>query len=32
VDRRTTDNVGVGPAASYYDDLSKLPILNIDPD
>ncbi len=31
-DIRTTDNVGVGPAASYYDDLSKLPIMNIDPD
>jgi putative redox protein len=31
-DIRTNDNVGVGPAASYGDDLSELPIPNIDPD
>jgi hypothetical protein len=31
-DIRTNDNVGVGPAASYDDDLSELPIPNIDPD
>src|SRR6266480_3129602 len=31
-DIRTNDNVGVGPAASYDDDLSDLPIPNIDPD
>ena len=29
-DIRTNDNVG--PAASYEDDLSELPIPNIDPD
>ena len=31
-DIRTNDNVSVGPAASYDDDLSALPIPNIDPD
>jgi putative redox protein len=31
-DIRRSDNVGVGPAASYDDDLSELPIPNIDPD
>ena len=31
-DIRTNDNVGVGSAASYDDDLSELPIPNIDPD
>jgi putative redox protein len=31
-DIRTNDNVGVRPAASYDDDLSELPIPNIDPD
>ncbi len=31
-DIRTNDNVSVGPAASYDDDLSELPIPNIDPD
>ena len=31
-DIRTNDNVGVGPAASYDDDLSELPIPNIDAD
>src|SRR5262247_1608772 len=31
-DIRTNDNVGGGPAASYDDDLSELPIPNIDPD
>ena len=31
-DIRTNDNVGVGRAASYDDDLSELPIPNIDPD
>jgi putative redox protein len=31
-DIRTNDNVGVGPAASYDEDLSELPIPNIDPD
>ena len=31
-DIRTNDNVGVGPAASYDDDLSELPIPNVDPD
>jgi putative redox protein len=31
-DIRTNDNVGVGPAANYDDDLSELPIPNIDPD
>jgi putative redox protein len=31
-DIRTNDNVGVGAAASYDDDLSELPIPNIDPD
>jgi putative redox protein len=31
-DIRTNDNVGVGPAASYDDDLSELPIPNIYPD
>jgi putative redox protein len=30
-DIRTNDNVGVGLAASYDDDLSELPIPNIDP-
>jgi putative redox protein len=29
---RTNDNVSVGRAASYGDDLSELPIPNIDPD
>ena len=29
---RTNDNVGVGRAASYDDDLIELPIPNIDPD
>lgn len=29
---RTNDDVSVGPAASYDDDLSELPIPNIDPD
>jgi hypothetical protein len=28
----TNDNVGGGRAASYDDDLSELPIPNIDPD
>src|SRR3954464_12027409 len=28
----TNDHVGAGPAASYDDDLSELPIPNIDPD
>jgi putative redox protein len=31
-DINTNDNITVGPAASYEDDLSKLPIPNIDPD
>lgn len=31
-DIRTNDNVGIGPAASYDDDLSELPIPYIDPD
>jgi putative redox protein len=31
-DIRTNDNVGVGPATSYDDDLSELPIPNIYPD
>ena len=31
-DIRTNDNVSVGRAASYDDDLSELPIPNIDPD
>jgi putative redox protein len=31
-DIRTNDNVSVRPAASYDDDLSELPIPNIDPD
>jgi putative redox protein len=31
-DIRTNDNVGAGPAASYDDDLSELPIPYIDPD
>ena len=31
-DIRTNDNVSVGRAASYGDDLSELPIPNIDPD
>jgi putative redox protein len=31
-DIRTNDNVGVGRAASYEDDLSELLIPNIDPD
>ena len=31
-DMRTNDNVGVEPAASNDDDLSELPIPNIDPD
>jgi putative redox protein len=29
---RTNDNVSVRRAASYDDDLSELPIPNIDPD
>jgi putative redox protein len=29
---RRNDNVNVGRAASYDDDLSELPIPNIDPD
>jgi putative redox protein len=29
---RANDNVSVGRAASYEDDLSELPIPNIDPD
>jgi putative redox protein len=31
-DIRTNENVSVGPAASYDDDLSELSIPNIDPD
>src|SRR5690349_20546677 len=31
-DIRTNDNVSVGRAASYDDDLSELPIPNVDPD
>src|SRR6516165_7444353 len=31
-DIRTNDNVSVGQAASYDDDLRELPIPNIDPD
>ena len=31
-DIRTNDDVSVGRAASYDDDLSELPIPNIDPD
>ncbi|MET4356331.1 hypothetical protein ABIC08_006294 [Bradyrhizobium sp. RT9b] len=31
-DIRTNDDVSVGPAASYDDDLSALPIPIIDPD
>jgi putative redox protein len=31
-DIRTNANVSVGPTASYDDDLSELPIPNIDPD
>jgi putative redox protein len=31
-DIRTNDNVGVGRAASYDDDLRELPIPNINPD
>jgi putative redox protein len=31
-DIRTNDNVSVARAASYDDDLSELPIPNIDPD
>jgi len=31
-DIRTDDNVSVGRTASYDDDLSELPIPNIDPD
>ena len=31
-DTRTNDNVRVGRAASYDDDLIELPIPNIDPD
>jgi putative redox protein len=31
-DIRTNDNVSVGRAASYDDDLRELPIPNIDPD
>jgi putative redox protein len=31
-DIRTNDNVGIGTAASYDDDLSELSIPNIDPD
>jgi putative redox protein len=29
---RTDDNVSVGRAANYDDDLSELPVPNIDPD
>lgn len=29
---RTNDNVGIGPAASYGDDLRERPIPYIDPD
>src|SRR5215475_14304814 len=31
-DIRTNDNISVGRTASYDDDLSELPIPNIDPD
>jgi putative redox protein len=31
-DIRTNDNVNVGRAASYDDDVSEFPIPNIDPD
>jgi putative redox protein len=31
-DIRANDNVGIGPAASYDDDLSELPIPYITPD
>jgi putative redox protein len=31
-DIRTSDNVSVARAASYDDDLSELPIPNINPD
>jgi putative redox protein len=31
-DMRTNGNVSVGPTACYDDDLSELPIPNIDPD
>lgn len=31
-DIRTNDNASVGAAANYDDDLSELPIPNIDPD
>ena len=31
-DIRTNDNVSVGRATSYDDDLSELPIPNINPD
>ena len=31
-DIRTNDNVSRGLTASYDDDLSELPIPNIDPD
>jgi putative redox protein len=31
-DIRTNDNVSKGRTASYDDDLSELPIPNIDPD
>jgi putative redox protein len=31
-DIRTNDNVSVGRAANNDDDLSELPIPNIDPD
>lgn len=31
-DIRSNDSVSVGPAANYDDDLSDLPIPNIDPD
>jgi putative redox protein len=31
-DIRTNDSVSVGAAANYDDDLSELPIPNIDPD
>ena len=31
-DIRTNDKLGVGPVASYDDDLSELSIPNIDPD
>ena len=31
-DIRANDNVGIGPAASYGDDLRERPIPYIDPD